>query len=632
MSILLSLLESEKDYLIERQNYNPMFDKVMKAYDQEVELVLNSSDDFTDEAKTTIIQKTSLDRTSMLEEWQSFVKRSSRLTRNNDRTTWLIKRLRLSIASHYYRLFYNRLRKVVPDNISPEDSPMYKVLWEFRQSLAKDNEFNDKSYFSGLFGVDIPNEFGEPFRNTYEYVADYFFDRLIHYNGIQYRPIQRLPFAGKSTELVLKQLQNLEEQYLQKKKVNSRYVNENDIEDDVELLIDFNDGYGWYDLNTSVSREEADMMGHCCTDPRTEYDGTVYSLRQRIKKKGTWYLKSVATFMMKEKVVYEMKGFGNEKPVSKYHPYIIKLLESDLVTKIAGGGYMAENNFSVLDLKEPEYTRLLKKKPLLATLTEAAKYFGTDSEIFLERIKSDAPWKYDEHNKIFLVEKFKSFMELAKHHGSDHIKWMIKIFEGDEFFEVFYDATPDTSDVVEWVSHDQSVKDDILKLANKKYKDEITENDLDPNNIDEVIEFFMEYDQDEIFKNATITATEDGLRIGGESEMWKTFENGIAGKEILGLNDEITDEVFNVGYYESDEKEENPVMIYEFKWDTECWVSIDIENAAKLITKYMDDDTDDSLIVSGERIDISEPYNGYSDYDDDAARDHFLERWDEDFQ
>jgi len=213
-------------------------------------------------------------------------------------------------------------------------------------------------------------------------------DQLIHYASLEYPPIDQYNVTGRSWETALIDLRSLETKWTQEMGADDRYILISQMTDNIKVLIDFNDGFAWYDLQTGSSRDEGRTMRHCCTDPRTSgTGGTVYSLREMVKRKGKEWLKPVATFMTKDKVLYEMKGFGNAKPDSKYHKYIAKLLESDYVEGIVGGGYSAATNFTLSDLPEAQARTLAKMKPNLIEPDRVLDYFKEGTEDFWEYIK-----------------------------------------------------------------------------------------------------------------------------------------------------------------------------------------------------------------------------------------------------
>ena len=80
----------------------------------------------------------------------------------------------------------------------------------------------------------------------------------------------------------------------------------------------------------------------------------------------------------------ETKGRGNDKPSPKYHPMILKLLYSDLVDGIKGGGHDPANNFSIGDLPKEQADRLMKFKPQMLPLHDRIKKFGFNSSVIAE--------------------------------------------------------------------------------------------------------------------------------------------------------------------------------------------------------------------------------------------------------
>lgn len=129
-----------------------------------------------------------------------------------------------------------------------------------------------------------------------------------------------------------------------------------------EQIIDFGNGWAWWDLNRSGCREEGDAMGHCGNGGGS-YNETVLSLRKKI---DDFHYSPHLTFILQDgDTLGEMKGRNNEKPAAKYHKMIMALLLSDYVQDIKGGGYLPENNFSLDDLSDAEQAEIKEKKPSL---------------------------------------------------------------------------------------------------------------------------------------------------------------------------------------------------------------------------------------------------------------------------
>ena len=143
-----------------------------------------------------------------------------------------------------------------------------------------------------------------------------------------------------------------------------------EVNSDNKIVMDFNDGWYWVQLNRAQCREEGAAMGHCGNDANPKPGSTILSLRKLIKRTNNeknWVWEPHLTFiLLKDGMLSEMKGRNNEKPNEKYHKYIIPLLkETKLIRGIEGGGYLVQNNFSIDDLTKEEREELIKINPRL---------------------------------------------------------------------------------------------------------------------------------------------------------------------------------------------------------------------------------------------------------------------------
>lgn len=117
------------------------------------------------------------------------------------------------------------------------------------------------------------------------------------------------------------------------------------------------EGWSWVALDKRFCALERDAMRHCGNVAGGSRDN-ILSLRD---PNNIPHL----TFINNQGTLGEMKGKGNSKPSPKYHQAIIKLLLSDEVATIKGGGYMPEKNFHFVDLTPEQQEQVKKAKPLI---------------------------------------------------------------------------------------------------------------------------------------------------------------------------------------------------------------------------------------------------------------------------
>ncbi len=121
-----------------------------------------------------------------------------------------------------------------------------------------------------------------------------------------------------------------------------------------KLIMQFPDKFAWFNLkNPTCDVDEAKAMGHCGNRAAGKSGETILSLRQLVHEvngETHWY--PVLTFILDEDgYLGRDEGQNNDKPVPRYHPYIIALLRSDIIKGIKGGGYMPSHNFHLSDLR-----------------------------------------------------------------------------------------------------------------------------------------------------------------------------------------------------------------------------------------------------------------------------------------
>jgi hypothetical protein len=200
-------------------------------------------------------------------------------------------------------------------------------------------------------------------------------DTLHHFLSLPVPEILEYRFENQKFESIVSTFKAYEEEW--KEKGGGREI---DITDDlrsgnIKQILSFNGGKeAWFDLKRASCRAEGQSMGHCGNNPRSNTNDTILSFRSIKRYKGITLSVPHLTFILNDEgELTESKGRGNDKPATKYHPYIIALLllkdpqdsSSYLIKKIVGGGYKPENNFYLKDLSKENLTKLLAERPEL---------------------------------------------------------------------------------------------------------------------------------------------------------------------------------------------------------------------------------------------------------------------------
>jgi len=179
---------------------------------------------------------------------------------------------------------------------------------------------------------------------------------ILHFYGFNSPKIENYKFESQTVSQVIIDLTKLEQEFQSEQEKNKPVpVQEGDYE-----LINFADGYAWWWVDRAYCPEEGRSGGHC---------GNVVGQQkkdQRILSFRTPKGQVLLTFILESNgALGEMKAKNNQKPQEKFHPYIVKLLDLDIVKGIESGGYAPHMNFSMFDLKEDQLLYFYKKKPKL---------------------------------------------------------------------------------------------------------------------------------------------------------------------------------------------------------------------------------------------------------------------------
>jgi len=308
---------------------------------------------------------------------------------------------------------------------------------------------------------------------------------LEHLTSLPIPAIKNYRPQYEPVETVIRELQGFEKEWQESRK-GIITPQEGD-----EVIIQFPDGWAWWLLPRESCTEEGKAMGHCGNAAGSPGD-RLLSLR---KKKGEdWHVS--LTFVVRENgYLWEMKGRSNTKPADRYHPYIIKLLENDIVKGIdATGVHAPEENFEMTDLAEEEQEKLYAVKPTLLPLSLYFKKFGADDH-FIQSIleylnsKSRSTWTWN--GEEFEGPTWKDLAELAEDQGGREAKRLLEYYNGDEQ----PDFTVSEKDMLDDLPSEEIEKIGVTLKA--KYADQIQDwierqEDYDPDDEDDVNGYYFD--------------------------------------------------------------------------------------------------------------------------------------------
>lgn len=117
-----------------------------------------------------------------------------------------------------------------------------------------------------------------------------------------------------------------------------------ELEDGQSIVVQFDDGGYWLDLNTDYCRDEADAMGHC----GSASTGTLFSLRDKLGRP-----KITADIDVDGKVAGQIFGRGNTNPKQEYHRKILQLLGTLKIERVKPENH-GHRSFAISDVDEED--------------------------------------------------------------------------------------------------------------------------------------------------------------------------------------------------------------------------------------------------------------------------------------
>jgi hypothetical protein len=260
-------------------------------------------------------------------------------------------------------------------------------------------------------------------------------------------------------------------------------------DEDGELIMEFPDGFYWIDLETSRSEQEGESMGHC---GNTNQGTTLLSLRR------DRYPYVTVAYDENDKIITQIKGRGNKKPVERYHKYVV-----DLIIELEAEKFKSEYDRSTdllpEDLSQELYNKLEEANPDYIENSKAPS-IEEMREMYYDDIKYDIQEYAYMYPSVFfdnldddrfiedVIKNEKENFELENMHYVDILKYVKSIIPEDEYEEYLTNK----------IDNDDNLDDEEKEEAKSIIDiDDVSEGDLiemieDLNYRDEVIEEYIE--------------------------------------------------------------------------------------------------------------------------------------------
>jgi len=355
-----------QDYYNDYKEYS--FRRIKAVYDNPAGFP-NDDEEYTPWDEETTKQILAREQAWEVQRINDNIKMAIGAGKREDRITWLLRHLkfkmyhRLLVHSYSYDNFLGDLYPSSDNFVVPRYYREY--LKRYYGIICKDGPFfQDRTNVSGAYMQSVS--------------AEEFCTSIEHYLSLPIPGIQEYRFENQTPEQVITHFSNLETEWRTQSKGSVALDVTDELKNNLinQFLTLDNGRYGWFDLRRAHCKREGQSMGHCGNSPRADSGDTILSLRS-IKKENKRILTIPhLTFVLTSNgSLTESKGRGNNKPITKYHPYIVSLLlykirNEYLIRRIIGGGYKPENNFNLKDLSKELYDKVISERPELANINK----------------------------------------------------------------------------------------------------------------------------------------------------------------------------------------------------------------------------------------------------------------------
>ena len=297
---------------------------------------------------------------------------------------------------------------------------------------------------------------------------------------------------------------------------------------------------------------------------------------------------------------------GTHKNLGDIGKYIVDLLLRSKVIK----SWSKDSAFHPSDLDEQDAARLIARKPYLGDLHAVYKIKGPTPDtqkLFLQEllhldVSTTDVWIFKD---TLAVRQWENIDDCIDDMGNRTAKYYAKLQNGDEQIEFYDIPDPESYTVDQLLS---SLKPERLvavgRWLGKRHRDIVKDMDgaYDPADADSIRELYRESDDDEL-KSAFTRAYANGLESGAMDEASRLLKRGVdSNKHIFFFAD---------GKWTGD-----------FTWDAPVALGATMAEILANLDELPHGEWEEILDA---KIEVDEPYNGLSDYSDDAAAETFSE-------
>lgn len=277
-------------------------------------------------------------------------------------------------------------------------------------------------------------------------------------------------------------------------------------------------------------------------------------------------------------------------------------------------GFHEDSAFSASSFTEADAQELLEKRPHLADIGILFKAFGPSDERYVDKIKeklTDMGLEFEKVNDKGVVFKTTTISDVIDDYGNDVAKWIMGLLNGKDSLEIY--STEVNDDLRETLLRSLTPEDlrkvgEYLAREHESFIEEY-EIEYDVSSVSGILDLHREVDDLDL-ENAFSSAAVTGEESGAEGEALRALKSALGNHEYLFFvnSDGLSKKVTN--------------------WDTDVEIIISHDQLLKTIqtdSEGLEYEGSERYFFDDNGIDVNEPHYGWSGFDEDAAKDWFID-------